>query len=67
MISGGPLLHTRTLVWHEGAVHYFNDMKDVLVRSVDGSSGAELQDTARVGRSQDLGSGGLGVAHFQGE
>src|SRR6266566_3509719 len=42
-------------------------MQDVLVRSVEGSSGAQLQDTARVGSGNDLSPGRLGVAHFLGE
>src|SRR5215472_5797610 len=55
------------LVWRKSAVEQLNDVKDVLVRPVEGSSGAELQDTARVGRGNDLCPGRPGIVHFLGE
>ena len=57
----------RILVWHESAVEQLHDMKYILVGAVEGSSGAELQETARIGGGKDLCPGGLCVAHFFGE
>lgn len=42
-------------------------MEDFLVGTMEGGAGAELQEAAGVGGSDDLGAGGLGVAHFIGE
>ena len=61
------LSRSRILVWRKSAVEQLNDMEDVLVRPVEGSSGAELQDTARVGSGNDLCPGRPGIAHFLGE
>lgn len=42
-------------------------MEDFLVGVMEGGAGAELQEAAGVGSGDDLGAGGLGVAHFFGE
>jgi len=51
----------------DGAVEEFDDMEDFLMGMVDFDADAELQQTARVGGDDGLGTSGLDVAHFLGE
>ncbi len=50
-----------------GAVEEFDDMEDFLMGMVDFDADAELQQAARVGGDDGLGTSGLDVAHFLGE
>jgi len=53
--------------WSHASIEEFDDAEDLLVGTVDGGAGAELQQAAGVGGDDGLRAGGLGVAHFLGE
>jgi len=53
--------------WSNASIGEFDDVEDLLVGTVDGGAGAELQQAAGVGGDDGLPAGGLGVAHFLGE
>ncbi len=49
------------------AVEEFDDVEDFLAGLMDGSTGAELEEAARIGGDDGLGARGLAVLHFLGE
>ena len=51
----------------DGAVEEFDDMEDFLMGMVDVDADAELQQAARVGGDDGLGTSGFDVSHFLGE
>ena len=50
--------------WLHASIEEFDDVEDLLVGTVDGGAGTELQQAAGVGGDDGLRAGGLDVAHF---